>query len=210
MESPDNSKLSGELSIILGPMYAGKTTEVVTRITTRADVMAKAGKTNETLLILHQDDTRMDVTSRVDDVSSHSSGFRGLSKLIDVVKVKELSKVDVDKYSTIGIDEGQFFPDLEENVRKWVLELNKDVIIASLDGDYKMNMFGDTLKLIPLCGPNLEKRSAMCLPHIKEFNKHVPAYYTAKTSGGSQQKEVGGSDLYMPVCMECHHKYSMH
>jgi len=47
------------------------------------------------------------------------------------------------QYDIIGIDEGQFFPDLVELVL-----LKKIVIVAALNADYKMEPFPNVSKLI--------------------------------------------------------------
>ena len=51
------------------------------------------------------------------------------------------------QYDIIGIDEGQFFPDLVEICQKLVL-LKKVVIVAALNADYKMEPFPNVSKLI--------------------------------------------------------------
>lgn len=195
------------LTIILGSMFSGKTRELVNQITSRADVMQIVDKTIRTLLITHTFDTREDVAKSADGVTTHNSGFNGLSPYIHTIGSSSLSNVDVSKYSVIGIDEGQFFDDLAKVVRKWVVEDKKQVVISSLDGDFRMKPFGQTLQLIPLAD-SVQKRHAICVPCLKE-GKKVKAYYTAKISGTANQKESGGTDKYRPVCMECHNKYSM-
>ena len=53
-------------------------------------------------------------------------------------------------YDVIGIDEGQFFPDLVEVCEKLAL-LKKTVIIAALNGDFRMEPFPIISKLISKC-----------------------------------------------------------
>ena len=50
-------------------------------------------------------------------------------------------------YDVIGIDEGQFFPDLVEISEKLVL-LKKFVIITALNGDFRMEPFPVIAKII--------------------------------------------------------------
>jgi hypothetical protein len=51
----------------------------------------------------------------------------------------------------IGIDEAQFFCDLKQYVIKWCEEYNKNITVIGLDGDFKRNVFGHILDLIPVC-----------------------------------------------------------
>ena len=60
----------------------------------------------------------------------------------------------------ILINEGQFFKDLHLVVSELV-DQNKIVHIAALDGDFKRNVFGDVLKLLPLCD-DYKKVHALC------------------------------------------------
>jgi len=120
----------GSCKIIFGPMFSGKSTKLRQEITTLADVGLK------TLYINHSIDNRK--TEAYDQIiTTHHSGFKGLSDKIDVIKINALSRIDVSMYDAIAIDEGQFFDDIDEVVREWVLKDAKIVIIASLDGDFR-------------------------------------------------------------------------
>ena len=194
---------TGKLTLVLGPMFSGKTTELVLKLTNFSDVMWRNNKQIVTLLITHKIDNRGDVESSYKGVTTHNSGFKGLSDRIDTVNTDTLASVDVSKYKMVGIDEGQFFDDLEL-VRKWVNVDGIHVVIASLDGDSMMRPFGKVLPLIPM-SCDVRKLSACCVT-CSENGHIVDAYFTAKIKGTSNQKEVGGMDMYIPVCMSCHKK----
>ncbi len=195
------------LTIIMGPMFSGKTRELTNQLTTRADVMQIFDNEVRTLLVTHTFDTRKDVAKSSDGITTHNSGFNGLSAYIHTVATSSLSEVDVSKYTVIGIDEGQFFDNLDKVVRKWVAVDGKQVVVSSLDGDFRMKSFGQVLQLIPLAD-SVQKRYAICVPCLKK-GCTVRAHYTAKISGSSNQKESGGTDRYRPVCLECHKRHSI-
>lgn len=195
-------------AIIFGPMYAGKTTKLMQRLTMFADVGVPV------LYINHVIDDR--VTESSDDVvTSHNSQYKGSSHKVETIKVSSLDGVDVSRYSVIGIDEGQFFSDIVETVRKWVLEEGKHVFIASLDGDSNIKPFGRVHELICLCSPKgLYKLEAKCMNCLAEsLNSDqfslVPAGFTFKKAGdNSKQQDVGGVDKYLAVCLRCYQDLS--
>lgn len=53
------------------------------------------------------------------------------------------------KHDVIGVDEGQFYPDLLEVVQR-LADAGKKVIVSALDGDFRRKPFGDVLQLVPL------------------------------------------------------------
>lgn len=134
----------GSCKIIFGPMFSGKSTKLRQEMTTLADVGAKV------LYINHSKDSR-NTESFDSNITTHHSGYKGLSNKIRPIKASKLSEIEINNYDAIGIDEGQFFDDLEVTVRDWVLNKNKHVIIASLDGNFLMGTFGQASRLISIC-----------------------------------------------------------
>ncbi len=194
--------------IIFGPMFSGKTTKLLNELTTCADVNLSV------LYINHSDDNR-DTEGSDGNVTTHSSQFKKLSSKVKAMKCSKLSDVDVDGFDVIGVDEGQFFNDLTETVRSWVLTHKKQVFIASLDGDADINPFGKTHELICLCQPGgLLKLSAHCMSCIKTEYPYrrmvkVPAGFTSRISAKEphDQKDIGGADKYMATCLKCHQHF---
>ena len=52
-------------------------------------------------------------------------------------------------YDVVGIDEGQFFPDVVEFCDE-AANLGKTVVVAALDGTFERKPFGNIVSLIPL------------------------------------------------------------
>ncbi len=199
----------GSCKIIFGPMFSGKSTKLRQEITTLADVGLKV------LYINHPKDSR-DIEFHDKFITTHHSGCKGLSNKVNSIKVEKLSIIDVSSYNAIAIDEGQFFEDIEEVVRDWVLKKAKIVIIASLDGDCMMNVFGGVCKLICICeSGNIEKLSAFCDKCLRDSLENgkinrVAASFTAKINvdlENYRQVDVGGQDKYIPLCMGCYQKH---
>ena len=91
----DNSSNRGELQLILGPMYSGKSTELIRRI--KRFQLAK----HKCLIINYANDDRY----ARDSIATHDR------QTLSAISTNQLifSDDQLDGYTVIGIDEGQFF-----------------------------------------------------------------------------------------------------
>ena len=176
----------GYLKIILGCMFSGKTSKLIT--------IYKRNKIADipTCIINYIEDKRYDA----EKLSTHDGIMvpcMRAKKLKDVIN-KEVIK----EYDVIIINEGQFFSDLYDVVKTLINKYNKTVYVGGLDGDYKMERFGDLLDLIPLCN-EVEKLSAVCgiCKGRASFTKRIG-------NTDDEQVIIGGSETYIPVCRNCH------
>ena len=100
----------------------------------------------------------------------------------------------------IGIDEGQFFADIVEFSEK-AANAGKVVIISSLQGTFMRGAFPSIIKLIPKC-EKIKKLTAIC--KLCKQN----ASFTFRTASKDCHLMIGGDDMYMPLCRECHARES--
>lgn len=194
----------GTLYVRAGPMFSDKTTWLNAELTRFADRGFKA------LKITHADDIRDTVASCDDSGSTHNSSYTSLSSKIDRVRASTLETVDVTKYNVVGIDEGQFFPDLYNTVKQWV-DAGKHVRVAGLDGDFQMQKFGQVIDLFPIADDFVKVKAAcrVCLDELEKVGFHgnilaIEGPFTKRLGKSTVQKEVGGSDKYIPVCRYHH------
>jgi len=171
----------GSLSIILGCMFSGKSTEIIQRYR-----KYKSQRKN-VFLINHISDIRYGhnvvITHNKDSVPCLSC-----NTLTDLLTSNKFKKADI-----IMIEEAQFFKDLFTFVTISVDKYNKIIVVAGLDGDYKRQAFGDVLKLIPYADEVI-KLTTKC----KHCNNK--AIFTQRIVGNEQQCLVGGKEYYIPVC----------
>ncbi len=121
------------IELIVGPMFSGKSTELLRRCSTYKAIGKKVLVINSIL------DTRCG-----SEIQTHSK------QTYSAIKVNTLREVSFDTVPhVIAIDEAQFFPDLEYFVKAYE-KYNIVILIAGLDGDYKRNFFGHILKLVPI------------------------------------------------------------
>jgi thymidine kinase len=115
-----------------------------------------------------------------------------LSKLEDCLAIKAVKDAQV-----ILINEGQFYPDLYNNVLI-MLNHDKKVYICGLDGDFERKKFGQILDLIPMCDKVSKIRSlcGICRNSTK-------AIFSMRLTDEKDQTIVG-TENYSPVCRNCY------
>lgn len=79
------------------------------------------------VVLKYKHDTRYSANS----MSTHDSSQMAAIPCESVGEVEHL----LDDYDIIGIDEGQFFPDIREKAER-LADMGKTVIIAALDGTF--------------------------------------------------------------------------
>jgi thymidine kinase len=176
------------LDIIIGPMFAGKSCELIRRIR-----LLKVLK-KEYIVIKPIIDNRYDNLHDSTMIVSHNFDKEHcvvLSKLADIYEICNLD----DNIDTIFIDEGQFFPDLKLIVLQLVEKNNINVVISGLDGDSNRNKFGQILDLIPYCN-TCTKINAACIKCLDG----TPAPFSYRINQNDSQILIGESDLYMSLC----------
>jgi thymidine kinase len=193
---------AGYLEIILGGMYAGKTSRLV-------EIYKQCKFCNISVAVInHSIDNRYDeeLLSTHDQVKIPCIKTE---KLLDVwtdhinldedvslvPRIKDRFKVATS--SVILINEGQFFPDLEEFVKKLLLN-DKKVYVCGLDGDFERKKFGQILDLIPLCD-KVTKLTSLC----SICKNGTPGIFSKRITSEKEQTVVG-SDNYIPVCRSCY------
>ena len=162
------------LNLIIGPMYSGKTSELLSRYL-RYKV---AGK--KCLLIKFENDNRYD-QNKIVTHNLFKQDALNCNKL-------ETYDNDVKDYDVILIDEIQFFPDANIFCDKWANE-GKIVEASGLNGDFQRKPFDQISLLIP----KSDKISHLVAVDKKDGNN---APFTCRLSDESEQKLIGGDQIY--------------
>jgi thymidine kinase len=180
------SSLKMHLTLILGPMFAGKSSAILSRVK-RAKVLGW-----KTMVITCDIDKRYDVSGA--KVMTHDlTGIEavGVNVLEGVTWTKEYLHARL-----IVIEEAQFFPDLYKFVVEAVDKHGKDVVVVGLDGDSDRKPFGQILELVPLAD-EVMRLTSLC----KRCGDGTAAIFTALVSGvKGEQVCVGGAEKYEPMC----------
>jgi thymidine kinase len=176
----------GFLKVILGPMFSGKTTELI-RIYRRysaCDIPV--------CVINHVSDKKRYSTKNMSSHNNEEIMSYNFEKLYHCIEEDFVHKVKV-----ILINEGQFFDDLIEVVDILVNIYKKEVYVCGLDGDFKRQKFGKILDLIPNCD-EVVKLKALCRNCCKN-----DALFTFRLSKETEQTVVGVNN-YMSLCRKCY------
>jgi thymidine kinase len=178
---------SGWIEIITGPMFSGKTEELLRRI--RRAVLA-----NQTVKLFKPSiDTRLSKNKIVShDKNSYASISIDFSKEI----IQKSNGIQV-----IGIDEAQFFDQPLVSICNELANSGIRVIVAGLDMDYKGNPFGPMPELLTIA-ENVTKLSAICMEC-----GHA-AHYSHRLIKNEQQIVIGEKDKYIPLCRNCFNNFN--
>ena len=174
--------MNSKLEIIIGPMFSGKSTEIIRRVRLLQIIDKKI------LVVKPAKDNR----SAFDKITSHNNDS------VDCITVNNLYDIDTNilgAHDTVVIDEGQFFDDLVETIDSWLKTYNINVIVAGLDGDFQQKPIGKILNLIPLSNKCI-KLNSVC----QECKDGTKAPFSFRIVDSNETVLVGGSDKYMPLC----------
>ena len=174
---------TGYLELIIGPMYAGKSTELI-RIINRYKCLKK-----NIIVINHS------LNNRYGSCGLTTHNKECVDNCIIIDKLSNIDNEIVDNTHVIIIEELQFFQDAYDTVTKWCDIKHKTVIAAGLDGDFLRHPFGDVLRLIPHA-EKITKLSALC----KKCGNGTLAHFTKRITNDCQTTLVGSDDVYEAVC----------
>jgi thymidine kinase len=172
------------LSIIMGNMFSGKTSELIRRLK-RLKILGKS-----ILVVNSAKDTRSpdEVLKTHDNVKFNCYKVLELHSLMNTPYFRDAE--------VIAIDEAQFFSDLKKFV-EFCLDMGKSVIIAGLDGDAFQRKWGELLDCVPIAS-EVTKLSALCIC----CNDGTAGPFTKRTVDNTELELIGGSDMYIAVCQK--------
>lgn len=186
MENITESRMSSTpfLHIIMGPMFSGKSTELI-RLIREFKFIEK-----NILVIKHCSDDCRYAESKI---CTHDQQKEDCLSLGDLTEIE--SSLLYQKAEIIFIEEAQFFTGLTKFIKNGMEDKKKSFIIAGLDGDFKREPFGEILNLIPYSN-KVTKLNALC----KFCKNGTEAPFTKRLSKSTKQHLVGGEEEYASVC----------
>lgn len=187
---PPLIKTQGTITLIVGPMFSGKTTE----LTRRMRIYKQKGVC---VTVKFKGDNRYSDDNKI---IAHSGDFINcivMGSLVDQETNPIWNAVDF-----IGIDEGQFFEGLFDFCKTMTLR-GKKIIISALLTNNKKEVFPNISSIIGEC-ENIVSLKAICKKCKKSahFTKKLTTHGTKSLDFGFEP-DIGGTDKYIPVCRTC-------
>lgn len=189
-------KSKGFLEVICGPMFSGKSEELIRRL--RRAQFAKL----PTLTFKHISDNERLLNNK--PVHEHVASHNGtLLKAIAINEPEEINYYITPETLVIGIDEIQFFSHSIINVICDLINNDKRVIVAGLDLDFKGVPFGPMPILLSIAD-FVTKLQAICIHCGKD------AHFTQRLVNGNPARYddpivlVGAQESYQARCRACH------
>jgi thymidine kinase len=178
----------GWIEMIAGPMFSGKTEELIRRL-------KRAKIANRKVAIFKPS---IDKRYSKDNVVSHDA-----SSIPSIVVDRAIQIIEhYDDADVIGIDEVQFFNTAIVDIVQYLALKGKRVIIAGLDMDSSGKPFGPVPALMAV-SEYVTKLHAICI-HCGSLATH-----SFRTSNEEGLILIGEKDKYLPLCRHCYHVRSI-
>lgn len=180
----------GSIEVICGPMFAGKSEELLRRINRLVYAKKK-------FLVFKP---RIDDRYSEDEVVSHQ---KRAFKAHSISKGIEILKYVTNDLQVVCIDEVQFFDDTVIDVIETLANRGIRVICAGLDNDFKGDPFPITANLLARA-EYVTKLTAICTICGKEATKTQRLINGQPASSDDPIVLVGASESYEARCRHCH------
>ncbi|MEK7138625.1 MAG: thymidine kinase [Patescibacteria group bacterium] len=191
-------KQAGTISVFTGPMFSGKSEQLVARLRRAGYAKLKV------LVVKPKKDLRTvgEVVSR--QLKDEERKFQKFTSMPahTVSDERELFiLVESSECQVLGVDEAQFFPEwFVDTVTILAWQRGLEVIISGLDMDAWRKPFGIMPQLIAIAD-QVHKLNAIC------FKCGAEARFTQKLAGSQQQVEIGDADKYEARCGNCFEEF---
>lgn len=179
----ENAKKAGQIEVICGSMFSGKTEELIRRMKRAQFAKLKCEIFKPCIDVRYSED-------QVVSHDAHSIPSRPIQS------PKEMLDVDSD-VKVVGIDEAQFFDESIVEVVRTLANRGVRVIVAGLDTDFLAQPFGPMPALMAIA-EDVQKVHAICV------KCGALANHSHRLSKSDELVVLGEKDIYEPLCRECY------
>ena len=183
--SRKNSEQKGQIEVICGSMFSGKTEELIRRLT-RARLAKQQVEIFKPSVDTRYHETHV-VSHNETSIRSTPVSFAG-----DILLLSGTCDV-------VGIDEAQFFDEEILRVVQLLANQGKRVILAGLDMDFEGKPFDPMPKLMAIA-EYVTKVHAICM------KCGDLAAFSYRLSAGKEKVMLGEKDSYEARCRKCFHE----
>ena len=181
----------GSLEVICGPMFSGKSEELIRRL-------RRANIAKQKIAVFKPE---LDTRRGVDKVTSHNGSVmhaRPISNVAEIIKYVNEHDAEV-----IGLDEVQFFPHAVIEIICHLVDSGKRVIAGGLDLDFRGVPFGPIPTLLAIAD-EITKLRSICTICCNE------AHFTQRLVNNSPANfddpviQIGAEEAYQARCRTCY------
>lgn len=175
------------VELVTGPMFSGKTGEVLRRARRYEIAGAKVAT------VAYAGDKRAGGRDGV-SICSHAGQARTADVSVTALS-DAVSDPAVEHASVVVVDEGQFYPDLAHAVAALVAR-GQRVIVAALSGTWEQKPF-ENVAALSAASDEVDYLTAVCT----KCGKNAP--FSVRLTGETAEVVVGGADKYAARCGAC-------
>lgn len=180
----------GRLEVITGPMFSGKSEELIRRL-------KRARIARQRVACFKPD---IDLRYHRTAIASHSSQTHEATTVANTSHLRQSLYPHILDVEVVGLDEAQFF---DEAIVQFALELvhmGKRVVMAGLDTTFTGDPFGPIPALMAV-SDEVTKLSAVCMVC------GAPAIHTQRLGKSRELVVVGAAGIYEARCRTCFRPY---
>lgn len=176
--------MSGSIEVVCGPMFAGKTEELIRRV--RRLEYAK-----KNVIVFNPS---IDNRYSSSEIVSHN---KSKTKAFFVEDSKEILKYIKEDTHAVVIDEAQFFDDGIVNIAEYLADNGIRVIVGGLDRNFRGEPFGPMPKLLALA-EYVTKLTAICMKSGKQATRTQRLINGEPANFNDPLVVIGGEESYEP------------
>lgn len=178
-----NNPPPGRLEMITGPMFSGKSEELIRRL--------KRARIARQRVSCYKPD--IDLRYHRTAIASHSSQTHDASTVTTIEDLRAVLFPRINEVEVVGVDEVQFFSDDIVPLTVELVHLGKRVVMAGLDTTFAAEPFGPVPDLMAIAD-EVTKLSAVCMVC------GAPAIHTQRLGQSQELVVVGAAGFYEARC----------
>src|ERR1700735_141921 len=182
-ETMHHSPTPGVLEVITGPMFSGKSEELIRRL--------KRARIARQRVACYKPD--IDLRYHRTAIASHSAQTHEATTVATVERLREDLYPQLSEVEVVGIDEVQFFDDGIIPLAVELIAMGKRVLMAGLDTTFAAEPFGPVPNLMAIAD-KVTKLSAVCMVC------GASAIHTQRLGQSQELVVVGAAGLYEARC----------
>lgn len=191
MHTENLNAKKGSLEVICGPMFSGKSEELIRRLR-RAQIARQ-----NVLTCKHSLDNRY----MIECIISHDGKkleAEAINKVSDILRLGQDPQIEV-----IGIDEVQWFDKEIVSIICQLIELGKRIIVAGYELDFRGRPVGQMPVLLSIAD-KVTKLQAICTICGKDATMTQRLVNGKPANFNDPDIVVGGAEQYQARCRSCH------